>query len=148
MMHIVGVIYLLIQNLGFLLCVNLLLTGSAYLFLFKVRKLIGFQLGMNISNLAGGFFAIVTGIILIYQFPLHFVPITIITTVIGMVVGALFGGLFDYQTLLTGMINGLMMGIMAPMVGAASQNNLLFLVFIELVFICSLLLLLFSAKRT
>ncbi|MFP7225948.1 hypothetical protein SFC42_22940, partial [Priestia filamentosa] len=114
MMHIVGVIYLLIQNLGFLLCVNLLLTGSAYLFLFKVRKLIGFQLGMNISNLAGGFFAIVTGIILIYQFPLHFVPITIITTVIGMVVGALFGGLFDYQTLLTGMINGLMMGVMAP----------------------------------
>ncbi|WP_124052023.1 hypothetical protein [Priestia endophytica] len=148
MMHIVGVIYLLIQNLGFLLCVNLLLTGSAYLFLFKTRKLIGFQLGMNISNLAGGFFAIATGIILIYQFPLHFVPITMITTVIGMVVGALFGGLFDYQTLLTGMINGLMMGVMAPMVGAASQNNLIFLVFIELVFICSLFLLLFSAKRT
>lgn len=122
--------------------------GLTYLYLFKIRKLIGFQLGMNISNMAGGFLAIVTGVILIYQFPLQFVLVTIISTIIGMLAGALIGGLFDYQTLLTGYANGLMMGIMAPMVGAAAKNSIQFLTFIELVFVVSLILLIRSAKRT
>ncbi|MGO4886395.1 hypothetical protein ACJ2A9_01440 [Anaerobacillus sp. MEB173] len=139
---------MLIENLGYLLYGNLVLIGFIYVYLYKLRKLIGFQLGMNISMLVGGFGAIVTGIILIYQFPLKFVLITIISTMLGMLIGGLFGGLFDYQTLLTGYINGLMMGIMAPMVGAAANNSILFLSFIESVFLFSLILVFFSAKHT
>lgn len=134
--------------LGFILYGNILLLVLTYMYLFKIRKFIGFQLGMNISNLAGGFIAIVTGVILIYQFPLKFAVVTIFTTIIGMLVGALFGALFDYQTMLTSYVNGLMMGIMAPMIGAAAKGNLIFLVFLEGVFIISLILLVLSAKRT
>ncbi len=135
-------------HLGFLLYGNLVLILFLYLYLYKIRKLIGFQLGMNISMLTGGFGAIATGVILIYQFPLKFVIITMMTAVIGMLIGGLFGALFDYQTLLTGYINGLMMGIMAPMVGAAANTSILFLSFIEAVFLLSLLLVLLSAKNT
>lgn len=103
---------------------------------------------MNISIMTGGYFSIIVGVILIYQFPLKFVFITIVTAIIGMVTGAVFGALFDYQTLLIGYINGLMIGIMAPMVGATAQNNLLFLSLIELLFIFSLLFISLSAKRT
>ncbi|MDQ0230444.1 hypothetical protein [Metabacillus malikii] len=135
-------------NLGLILYGNILLITMTYLYLFKIRKLIGFQLGMNIANLAGGSFAIVTGVILIYQFPLQFVFITILSTLLGMFVGALFGGLFDYQTLLTGYLNGLMMGLMAPMIGAVASNNTLFLILIEFIFLISFILLLFGAKKT
>lgn len=134
--------------LGFLLYGNLLLLAITYLYLFHIRKLIGFQLGMNITNMAGGFIAIVTGVILIYQFPLQFVAVTIVTTVVGMIVGTLFGGLFDYQTLLTGYGNGLMMGLMAPMIGAVAKNSVIFLFFLEGIFILSLLLFVLSARHT
>lgn len=135
-------------SLGFLLYGNLLLLAITYLYLFHIRKLIGFQLGMNITNMAGGFITIVTGVILIYQFPMQFVAVTIVTTMIGMIVGALFGGLFDYQTLLTGYANGLMMGLMAPMIGAVAKNSVIFLFFLEGMFILSLLLFVLSARHT
>lgn len=136
------------EMLGFLLYGNLVVIVLTYLYLYKIRRLTGFQLGMNISMLMGGFGAIATGVILIYQFPLKFVSITIITALIGFVIGSLFGGLFDYQTLLTGYLNGLMMGIMAPMVGAAAKNSILFLGFIEAVFVFSIILVCFSAKQS
>ena len=134
--------------LGYLLYGNVLLLAITYMYLFHIRKLIGFQLGMNISNMAGGFLALITGVILIYQFPLKFVIVTVITTLLGMIVGGLFGSLFDYQTMLTGYGNGLMMGIMSPMIGAAAKNSYLFLTFLEGIFIVSLFLLVLSAKRT
>ncbi|RBW70869.1 hypothetical protein DS031_04900 [Bacillus taeanensis] len=136
------------QYIGFFLYGNIVIMGIAYMYLFQTRKLIGFQLGMNIANMAGGFFAVAAGVLLIYQFPLKFVTVTIVTTLCGMIVGALFGGLFDYQTLLTGYANGLMMGIMAPMVGAAAQNSIPFLIMIELIFVSSLFLFILSAKHT
>ena len=139
---------MIVEYLGYILYGNLVLAGLTYLYLFNLRKLIGFQLGMNIANMAGGFFAIVTGVILIYQFPLKFVMITIVVTIVGMLAGALFGSLFDYQTVMTGYTNGLMMGIMAPMVGAAAKNSLVFLTFIELIFLISLTLLVLSAKHS
>ncbi|WP_058951440.1 hypothetical protein [Oceanobacillus picturae] len=135
-------------NLGLLLYGNLVLIVILYLYLNKIRKLIGFQLGMNISMLIGGFGAISTGVLLIYQFPLKFVIVTMITAVVGMLFGAIFGALFDYQTFLTGYINGLMMGMMAPMVGAAANNSVHFLLFIEVVFLFSLVLVFLSAKNT
>ncbi|WP_139339603.1 hypothetical protein [Bacillus dakarensis] len=134
--------------LGYLLYGNVLILVCTYLYLFRIRRLIGYQLGMNISNMAGGFIAIVTGVILIYQFPLNFVVVTIITTLIGVAAGGLFGSLFDYQTMLTGYGNGLMMGIMAPMIGAAAKNSYIFLTFLEGIFLLSLFLLVLSAKHT
>ncbi|KKI92658.1 hypothetical protein WQ54_08590 [Bacillus sp. SA1-12] len=134
--------------LGYLLYGNILLLAITYMYLLKIRKLIGFQLGMNITNMAGGFLAIITGVILIYQFPLQFVYVTIFSTFIGMLAGALFGGLFDYQTLLTGYANGLMMGLMAPMIGAAAKTNVIFLSFLEGIFLVSLLLFVLSARHT
>ncbi|WP_299092202.1 hypothetical protein [uncultured Metabacillus sp.] len=140
--------YMVSGFLGYLLYGNVLLLALTYMYLLKIRKLIGFQLGMNISNMAGGFLAIITGVILIYQFPLQFVYVTICSTFIGMLAGALFGGLFDYQTLLTGYANGLMMGLMAPMIGAAAKANFIFLSFLEGIFLASLLLFVLSARHT
>ncbi|MGM8212695.1 hypothetical protein ACLIBH_07860 [Virgibacillus sp. W0430] len=119
-----------------------------YLYLLKIKRLIGFQLGMNITMIVGGFLSIATGIILIYQFPFHYVVVTFISTFTGMAVGSIFGALFDYQTILTGYANGLMMGIMAPMVGAAAKSSLLFLLFIEGLFLLSMALIISSAKYT
>ncbi|WP_102027563.1 hypothetical protein [Salirhabdus sp. Marseille-P4669] len=136
------------QLIGYLLYGNMLLMFVTYLFLYRIRKLIGFQLGMNMSMIAGGFLAIVTGVILIYQYPFHFAIVTIVTTVIGFTVGALFGALFDYQTMLTGYATGLMMGIMSPMVGAAAKNSMLFLYFIEIIFILSIIMMLSSSRTS
>ncbi|WP_017727764.1 hypothetical protein [Halalkalibacterium ligniniphilum] len=135
-------------NLGLLLYGNILLMGLAYFYLFRKRKRIGFQLGMNISLIAGGSMAIISGVVLIYQFPFHFVFVTFASTLFGMAVGGLFGGLFDYQTLLSGYANGLMTGMMAPMLGAVAKNSTVFLVLLELFFVASLSLLLISAKRS
>lgn len=124
---------------------SLLLYGNfsililVYLHLLKIKKLVGFQLGMNIAVIAGGLFAMSTGIVLIYEYPLQFVSMTIIAATLGMITGGLFGTLFDYQTMLTGYANGLMSGIMAPMVGAAAKQSLPFLAFIEVLFILSLI---------
>jgi hypothetical protein len=131
---------------GYFLYGNLIFAGFIYYYLFQIRSLIGFQLGMNIAIMAGGFLAISTGIILIYQFPFHFAWITIITTVVGLITGILFGALFDYQTMLTGYANGIMMGIMSPMVGAAAKNSMEFLYFVEGMFVLSFIIMVSSAK--
>ncbi|MCP8616001.1 hypothetical protein [Salirhabdus salicampi] len=138
----------MVSTLGIILYGNFVLLTFVYLYLFHIRRLIGFQLGMNISIIAGGFVSIITGVILIYQFPLHFVPVTMASTIIGFVVGGMFGALFDYQTFLTGYGNGLMMGIMAPMVGASANSSTSFIIFIETVFILSLIVILSSAKSS
>lgn len=127
---------------------NLLFISMIYLRIYKIRKLVGFQLGMNISMVAGGFLAVISGIIFIYQFPLEYITVTFVTTLIGMVTGSLFGALFDYQTLLTGYSSGMMMGIMAPMVGAAAKNSMLFLYFVEVIFLVSMILILASSKHS
>lgn len=139
---------MLIDKLGLLLFANIMLISFVYVYLIKVRKLIGFHLGTNLATMLGGSLAIVTGVILIYQFPLQFVFVTMVTTLLGMSVGALIGALFDYQALLTGYANGLMMGIMSPMVGAAAKNSYLFLAFIEMVFIFSLFLFILSVRQS
>lgn len=136
------------QWLGFFFYGNFLIAFISYMYLYKRRKLIGFHLGMNIAMIAGGGLALGTGILLIYQFPLHYMEITIAATVTGMLVGGLFGGLFDYQTLLTGYINGLLMGIMAPMVGAAASDSFIFILFVEVFIMGSFSLVLVSSKSS
>lgn len=134
------------QWFGIILYGNFIVVFISYIYLFKRRKLIGFHLGMNIAMVTGGGLAFLTGVLLINRFPLHYMEITIATTITGMVVGSLFGGLFDYQTLLTGYINGLLMGIMAPMVGAASSDSIVFILFLEIFVIGSFAMLLVSSK--
>ena len=53
---------------GLLIYMNLVVTFLTYIYFYKRRKLIGFHLGMNIAMVAGGSFAIGTGVILINQF--------------------------------------------------------------------------------
>ena len=62
-----------------------------YAYLVGIKKRIGFQLGMNISMVMGGMIALLTGVLLITQYPFHFTLITIISTLVGLGVGALFG---------------------------------------------------------
>lgn len=134
------------QWFGILLYGNFIVAFICYIYLFNRRKLIGFHLGMNIAMVTGGGLAILTGVLLINRFPLHYLEITIATTLTGMIVGSLFGGMFDYQTLLTGYINGLLMGIMAPMVGAATSDSIIFILSLEIFIIGSFSMLLVSSK--
>jgi hypothetical protein len=134
------------QWFGTLLYANFIVAFISYIYLYKRRKLIGFHLGMNIAMVTGGGLALLTGVILINQFPLHYMEITIAGTFTGMLAGSLFGGLFDFQTLLTGFINGLLMGIMAPMVGAASSDSIIFILFLEIFIIGAFIMLLVSSK--
>jgi len=133
---------------GVLTYFNFLLAGCLYVFLRRKKKLVGFQLGMNISIVTGGLISICTGTLLILQYPLYFTPVTFISTIIGLLVGGLFGALFDYQTALTGYANGLMMGLMAPMLGSIIDTTLPFIVFIELLLIISLSIVTLSVRRS
>ncbi|WP_456276900.1 hypothetical protein [Bacillus sp. AK128] len=133
---------------GLFLYANLIFTILLFLYIYKCRRLIGFQLGMNISMIAGGMIAISTGVLLIAQFPLQFAPVTIATSILGMIVGSAFGLLFDYQTMLTGWANGLMMGLMAPMIGAVTDGSTLFLWFMELALLAAYGFVAISVKGT
>jgi hypothetical protein len=119
-----------------------------YIYIYNRRKQIGFHLGMNIAMVAAGGMALGTGIIFINLYPLYFLEATLFAVVIGSITGILFGNLFDYQTLLTGYINGLMMGIMAPMVGAAASEGILFLIMIEVFIISAFFILAASAYKS
>ncbi|AXI10098.1 hypothetical protein CUC15_14680 [Oceanobacillus zhaokaii] len=127
---------------------NFLLAAILYYYLYRIRKLIGFQLGMNIAMVIGGMIAVASGILLISQYPFHYTEITIVSTLIGMIVGGAFGAMFDYQTFLTGFTNGLMIGIMAPMIGAVIDNNSTFILFIEFLFGASVVLVIISRKSS
>nr|WP_309101278.1 hypothetical protein [Fredinandcohnia onubensis] len=125
---------------------NFLVAAFLYLYLYKDRKLIGFQLGMNIAIIIGGMMAIVSGILLIIQFPFHYTEVTIASTLLGMIIGGIFGAMFDYQTFLTGFTNGLMMGIMSPMIGAVIDNRDTFVLLMEGLYIASICLVIISRK--
>jgi hypothetical protein len=59
-----------------------------YVYLLRIKKRIGFQLGMNISMVMGGMTAMLAGVLLISQEPFHFIIITVISTFIGLGIGA------------------------------------------------------------
>ncbi|WP_423406840.1 hypothetical protein AABM38_13135 [Heyndrickxia sp. MSNUG] len=127
--------------------VNFLSAYVLYIYLYNRRKQIGFHLGMNIAMVAGGGMALGTGLIFINLYPLYFLEATLVAVIIGSLTGIFFGNLFDYQTLLTGYINGLMMGIIAPMIGAAASEGILFLLMIEIFIISSFCLVAAFAYR-
>lgn len=119
-----------------------------YGYLLKIKKRIGFQLGMNISIVMGGMAALLSGVLLIIEFPFHFTVITIISTVVGLTVGALFGLLFDYQTFVTGLTNGIIIGLMSPMIGTVIERPTMFIIFLHGFFVFSLLTIFHSIKRS
>ena len=128
--------------------INFLSAYVLYIFLFNRRKRIGYHLGMNITMVASGGLALGTGIIFINLYPFYFLEATLFSVIIGCLSGVLYGNLFDYQTLLTGFITGLMMGIMAPMVGAAALEGVMFLIMIEMFIISCFCLAASSAYKT
>ncbi|MCZ8536310.1 hypothetical protein M9R32_03745 [Paenisporosarcina quisquiliarum] len=119
-----------------------------YFYIRKFKKLIGFQLGMNISVAMGGMAALLTGVLLLQQYPFHFTLITLISTTVGLMVGALFGLLFDYQTFVTGLTNGAFIGLMSPMIGTVVEMPTLFNWFLHGVFALCLLTIVISIKRS
>lgn len=127
---------------------NFVLFIVLYIFIFKLRRMIGFHLGMNIAIVTGGLIALTSGILLIFQYPFLFTFITILATCIGMVTGAIFGALFDYQTMLTGLINGLMAGIMAPMLGAIMTEHVYFMVILEALIFLMIIIIGISIRRS
>lgn len=121
---------------------------GAYLHIRTFKKLIGFHLGMNISNVMGGMAAMLAGVLLIQQFPFHFTWITLVSTLIGLLVGAAFGLLFDYQTFVTGLTNGAIVGLMAPMIGTVIEMQLLFVWFVHGLFVLLLYYIYISIRRS
>lgn len=97
----------------------------SYSFLFKVKNLIGYHLGMNLAMLSSGIMGITVGTLLGYAYPTNYTAITIVATLTAIVVGALFGSLVDYQTLLSGVTSGIMAGVMGPMIGVMADLDLL-----------------------
>ncbi|MBA2176076.1 hypothetical protein H0266_14360 [Halobacillus locisalis] len=129
-----------------LLCNGLLFLGL-YVYVFRVRYLLGFQLAMNVTTVASGSVGLLYGVLLISLYPFQFIGITIATALISMGVGAAFGALFDYQTLLKGMVQGFMIGVMAPMLGALATGMDLFIWFLQVVVLILMGLVFFKLKR-
>jgi hypothetical protein len=134
--------------IGVLLYLNFLFIGWLFIYLRRNCKLVGFQLGMNISIVVGGMSAFTTGVLLVLQYPFYYTSITFISTFVGLLIGGVFGSLFDYQTVLTGYANGLMMGLMAPMVGSLIDDYIPFIIFIEMLLILSLSIVALSIRRS
>ncbi|MFS0577111.1 hypothetical protein AB1K83_15845 [Sporosarcina sp. 179-K 3D1 HS] len=119
-----------------------------YLYVRNIKKRIGFQLGMNMSMVMGGMMAMLSGVLLILQFPFHFTYITMLSSLIGMGTGAIFGLLFDYQTFVTGLTNGAIVGLMAPMIGTVIEMPGIFVWSLHILFAISLVVILSSIKRS
>ena len=116
-------------NINLLLLIILvsyfLVCAATFSFLFKLKSLISYHLGMNIAMTTSGVMGISIGTILGFAFPAHYTLITILTTILAIVIGAIFGALVDYQTLLSGVSSGIMAGRMGPMIGVVADFGLI-----------------------
>jgi|GEM_PF-1588226 len=131
-----------------ILYVDIWIALGFYSYLRSVKKMIGFQLGMNISVVMGGMTALLSGVLLIQHYPFHFTWITVISTIFGLLAGALFGLLFDYQTFVTGLTNGVIVGLMSPMIGTVIEMPTMFIWFLHGFFVLCLLTIFVSIKRS
>ncbi len=141
------VVALFVNFLAVFFYANALLTAGLYLYARSRRQMMGFQDGIHIAQMASGFIALICGVVLIYQFPFHYVNVTIASTLIGMAAGVIFGALFHHEALLSGYAHGMMMGLMSPMIGAAAKNSFPFLLFVELFFMFSLVFVFHFIKK-
>lgn len=125
------------------LCVGIF---AGYMHLRKLRNLIGYHLGMNISMTVSTVSAIAFGGLWGLQFPYYATWVTIIVTIFSMVVGMFFGALVDYQTIVTGVSGGIMAGLMSPMIVMHSQHPVPILIFCIFLFFFAIFMLCTSVK--
>ena len=97
---------------------------ATYLYLYRLKSVMGYHFGMNIAMLSSGAIGLGVGALLGHAFPNEYTLVTILVTVMAMGIGALFGSLVDYQTVLSGISGGIMAGIMGPMIGVMADFNL------------------------
>lgn len=128
-----GILAILILMSYFIVCF------VSYGFLYKVKPLISYHLGMNLAMSSSGVMGIAVGTVLGYSFPAHYLAITIASTIVAMVIGAVFGALVDYQTLVSGISGGVMAGVMGPMIGVVADLGLIVFCTILVYFIFGML---------
>lgn len=124
----------------------LIITFASYWYLYKVRNLIGYHLGMNIAMISSGVFGLALGSVLGARFYIHPEWTIIVTTLIAMLTGILFGSLVDYQTLISGISSGIMGGLMGPMISFHIHNPFPIMLFCTLLVFLTFGLLCFSIK--
>lgn len=133
--------------ISILMYVDLLLVLFFYLYLRKRKERISYTLGMTSSMAVGGLIALLTGILLILQFPFHFTYITMFSAFSGGIVGAFYGRLVDEGLFVLGLTNGIMIGLMAPMIGTVIEMPVPFLVVLQAFLIGCVLIIFLSLKR-
>ncbi|MCM3782135.1 hypothetical protein M3231_04065 [Neobacillus mesonae] len=129
--------------------VNVLLgVGIAvgFIYLKKLKNLIGYHLGMNISMTISTVSALSFGALWGFQYPQHAGWVTIFATIAAMVIGLIFGTLVDYQTIVTGVTSGMMAGLMGPMIVMHSPDPVPLLLFCLFLFFFSIIMLCSSVK--
>ncbi|MCM3172333.1 hypothetical protein [Paenibacillus sp. MER 99-2] len=137
------------MNVVLFILVNVLLCAGligSYMYLRRLKNLIGYHLGMNISMTVSTVSALSIGGLWGYQFPYYSTWVTIIATVIAMLIGMIFGALVDYQTIVTGVSGGIMAGLMSPMVVMHSHHPVPILIFCIFLFFFAILMLCTSVK--
>ncbi|WP_458127002.1 hypothetical protein [Paenibacillus sp. Z3-2] len=115
--------------INWMLCVGVI---AGYMYLKKLKNLIGYHLGMNISMTVSTVSALAW--------------ITIVVTVIAMLIGMIFGALVDYQTIVTGVSGSIMAGLMSPMIVMHSHHPLPILIFCIALFFFVIIMLCTSVK--
>ncbi|AJS58834.1 hypothetical protein [Paenibacillus sp. IHBB 10380] len=118
----------------------------AYIYLNKLRKIIGYHLGMNIAMTTSGVYGLAIGAVLGAQYHQSSSVVTIATTLLAVLIGVLFGSLIDYQTLVAGVTSGIMSGLMGPMLGMHSNDPMLIAVFCTILVPVSSFMLCYSVK--
>ncbi|MCG7337246.1 hypothetical protein MHZ95_18475 [Sporosarcina sp. ACRSM] len=134
--------------ISILIYIDLLLVSFFYLYLRKRKEQISYTLGMTSSMAVGGLTALLTGILLIMQFPFHFTYITMFSALIGGFVGAFYGRLVDRGLFVLGLTNGIMIGLMAPMIGTVIEMPVPFIGVLHVFFIGCILTIFWTLKRT
>ncbi|MFI2859164.1 hypothetical protein ACH6EH_18870 [Paenibacillus sp. JSM ZJ436] len=137
------------MNLILFICINALMAVglvTTYVYLKKLKNLIGYHLGMNISMTISTVSALSLGPLWAFQFHHHSSWITMIVTLAAMTIGMLFGALVDYQTVVTGISSGIMAGLMGPMIIMHSFDPIPLLCFTLFLFFFSLIMLCTSVK--
>ncbi|WP_454193389.1 hypothetical protein [Paenibacillus sp. Marseille-Q7038] len=137
------------MNIALFILINALIACGmvgTYLYLRKLKNLISYHMGMNISMTLSTVSALSLGALWGVQFPQYAGWVTIIATIVAMLIGMIFGTLVDYQTIVTGISTGMMAGLMAPMIVLHSPDPYLLLSFCIILFFFSLIMLCTSVK--
>ncbi|CAM4461999.1 hypothetical protein [Paenibacillus tarimensis] len=130
-----------------LMLLGILLTSVlAFGYLFKVKNLISYHLGMNIAMTSAGTGGLAIGAVLGAWLYNYSTLAVVAATLLAIAIGAVFGSLVDYQTVVTGITSGVMSGLMGPMLGMHMQDPILIAAFCTLAACLSFVLLCVSVR--